>query len=103
MMGFSRINPNLKSAGKLIQQQKEKVENIVSKSSSICKNEFNSLQDILKDEKITQSNEVNTIIHSILNSEISLEEVESYLKSFEDKMSTDYKKVLCAYDLKLYS
>ena len=103
MMGFYRINPNLKSAGKLIQQQKEKVENIVSKSSSICKNEFNSLQDILKDEKITQSNEVNTIIHSILNSEISLEEVESYLKSFEDKMSTDYKKVLCAYDLKLYS
>ena len=31
---------------------------------------------------------------------MNLREVEAYLKNFPDKRSTDYRKLLCAYDLK---
>ena len=34
---------------------------------------------------------------------MTLDSVERYLKKFKEKHTTDYRKILCAYDLKKYS
>lgn len=40
------------------------------------------------------------MICSIMSGKMNLEQVEIFLKNYEDKRSTDYRKLLCAYDLK---
>lgn len=37
-----------------------------------------------------------------MSGKMNLDEIEKFLKEFEDKRSTDYRKLLCAYDLKKY-
>ena len=103
IFGFSAVNKTIRIADKLKKQQKEKLFNAVSNFES--KKELynhNTIQEILDDFRIAQSYVADHITWNILRKNIPLEEIKSFLKSYGEKDSTAYKKMLCAYDFKKY-
>lgn len=104
IFAFSRINPHLTKATTLKEQQKRKIDSILSNSSaaSLVIN-YSNPQEVIDSTDITHSNKIQIIISSIMNGNMNLNSVEEYLKNFENKKSTSYRKLLCAYDLKKYS
>jgi hypothetical protein len=103
IFGFSAVSKTIRIADKLKKQQKEKLFKAVSSFES--KKEFynhNTIQEILDDLRIAQSYVTDHITWNILRKNIPLEEIKSFLKSYDEKDSTAYKKMLCAYDFKKY-
>jgi len=101
--GFSTINKNIRICEKLKEQQKEKLHDAISRFKS--KKEFYkhySIQEILGDYRIAYSYVPDQITWNILQKNIPTEEIKTFLKSYGDKDSTAYKKMLCAYDLIKY-
>ena len=101
--GFSLLNENIKISEKLKKQQKEKLFNTISIFES--KKEFynhNTVQEVLDDNRIGQSYVADQITWNILRKNIPLEEIKFFLQTYEEKESTAYKKMLCAYDFKKY-
>jgi len=103
VFGFSSITSEIEQVERLKQQQMEKVQSALNSISESCKTDKSTIDDILGDESITASNKNNAILWSLMNGKISLADTEAYLKSFENKSDTPYRKLLCAYDLKKYS
>ena len=68
----------------------------------ICKTEYNTIEQIMKSDAISPSYKINAILWSTLENRLKLEDVEKYLREFKNKNSTDYRKLLCAYDYKKY-
>lgn len=102
IFGFSRINTELESTEKLKSQQKDKLPEI-NKEIPTAYSNFTSIDEILKSEDISISYKTGAIVWGIIAGNISLDEVEEYLRNYENKESTDYRKLLCAYDYKKYS
>ena len=55
-------------------------------------NVFKTINDVEVSEKIAKSKKVDVIVYSIMNGDILLDSVESYLRAYEDKNTTEYKK-----------
>lgn len=102
IFGFSCINKDLQSADILKNQQKDKLEAIKSTINKNCRTKYKTIEEIEADPHIAKTNKVSAILFSILEGNISIDSVEEYLKNYEDKYSTDYRKLLCAYDYKKY-
>jgi hypothetical protein len=103
IFGFSAVSKTIRIADKLKKQQKEKLFKAVSSFES--KKEFynhNTIQEILDDLRIAQSYVTDHITWNILRKNIPVEEIKSFLKSYDEKDSTAYRKMLCAYDFKKY-
>jgi len=100
--GFSLINPDLKKTKELKTNLDLKIEKFITNLFDNCKINCSSINDILSDETISKSNKINVITYCTLMDKIKLVEIESYLKHFKDKKSTEYRKMLCAYDFKKY-
>lgn len=103
--GFQTLGRKLKKAkiDILIKQQNKKLKDIKTSLASKCKTSHNSIEKILKDEKISASRKVDAVLWGILEKKIDLIGIERYLKERIDKTSTNYKKILCAYDYIKYS
>ena len=102
IFGFSKINTELKSIEKLKAQQIDKLPQINGKIPCAYSN-FTAIEEILQSEEISTSYITSAIVWGIISGNISLDEVEIYLRNYEDKETTDYRKLLCAYDYKKYS
>lgn len=96
---FSKICPGITRSNELKKQQKEKIEAITKGRATSYEN-HTSPQAVLDDQKISQTNKTAGIICSIMSGAMDLSKVEEYLINFLDKRSTDYRKLLCAFDLK---
>lgn len=96
---FSKIVPELKSKEKLLKQQKEKLENLMTTLPPISSKHTN-ISSIMGDSSISNSYKYNYIIKGVEEGEISLEEFGFFLKGFENKKDTNYRKMLCFYDYK---
>lgn len=97
---FSKICPDIRDVERLKKQQNDKINSIVRSAPHDCNNNYHSVEDILTDSHISQSNKTVTIVCSIMNGSMDLESVKAYLQTSEDKRTTEYRKILCAYDLK---
>ena len=100
--GFSQINSSIRAAENLKLQQKNKLESLLSNISHNCKCNHNSVEDILSDINISASSKINAILYSVIASQIELDEIEYYLRNYENKKQTDFRRLLCAYDFMRY-
>jgi len=101
--GFETINGNIKSAKRLKQQQINKIKNCIHHLPINCNTPHSTIKDIMEDETVTPSGKLNCIVYNTYYRNLNLEEVEKYLRENISTTSTDYKKLLCVYDLKKYS
>jgi hypothetical protein len=95
---FSSINNQINSAADLKNQQKRKLTLIKKSISEKNKSDHNSISDILSDNSIAGSYKYSAIIWGMFSKKISLNDIETYLRPYPDKKSTDFKKMLCVYD-----
>jgi len=99
VFGFSKVCKTLKDEARLKEQQKDKINAIVEAIKDRIKTEHGSIQGIMDDDSIANSNKINSIIWSTYNGKISIDDLEVYVKSFKDRTITEFKRILCVYDL----
>lgn len=99
---FSKICPEISVIEELKKQQKEKINAIIKDAPISCKGQHNNPLDVNNDSQIAQSYKTTEIIKSIMSGSMNLDMVKEYLCEYDEKKSTDYRKILCAYDLKKY-
>ncbi|MCK1142480.1 SIR2 family protein, partial [Providencia stuartii] len=67
-----------------------------------CENRHEIIEDILNDASIPNSKKSDCIFHSYYNNKITDNQIKNYLLNYGDKTSTDYRRLLCLYDYKIY-
>ena len=105
IFGFSSICNVITTAQKLKQIQTKNVNEFLSSKCYMHNNEHISVQGILDDNKIALSYKHKAIMYALQHNQIPLDDVEKYLKELpiEQKRSSDYRRLLCLYDMKKYS
>lgn len=103
VFGFSKICKNIQQVEKLKQQQKDKIDLLIKNAPKVCKGNHNTPYSVLNDNDVRQTYKCTEIICSIMSGMMDLNSVKDYLIEFEDKNTTEYRKILCAYDLKNYA
>ncbi|WP_075721437.1 hypothetical protein [Roseburia sp. 499] len=103
--GFSLIDPKIKRSEKLKKQQKEKLKVIYDSVKDRYKVTENSLVDILQNDNYAMTYKNEVIAYALMEKKIMPEEVEPYLKEMSNLSgnTTDYRRLLCAYDYVKYS
>lgn len=103
--GFSLIDPKIKRTEKLKKQQKEKLKAIYELVKARYKVKENSLIDILQNDNYAMTYKNEVIAYALMEKKIMPEEVEPYLKEMSNLRgnTTDYRRLLCAYDYVKYS
>ena len=89
----------------LKQQQIDKLITVVEKvnKKKYQKKRYEDVNDVLNDDSINKSDKVNALVLAILEDRIPLENVQMYLENYSGTRTTDFKKLLCAYDYQKYS
>lgn len=103
--GFSRINKNIVNEAKLKKIQKGKIESYEKriKDDGRLDNAHSTIQEILEDADIMPSYKAKAIAYSVLvKKNISLDELEAYLRCYEGEKDTDYNRLLVIYDYLKY-
>lgn len=101
IFGFSKINTKIKNSTQLKENQINNIENTLKNIPDLCKKNHNKIEDIFIDDTIANSNKPKAILWETMNGNISLEDIEEYLRK-SDLKTTDDKRLLCAYDMKKY-
>lgn len=102
IFGFHKINPSIEKFKQLSENQ---IDNITRSLNSITKvsiNTHKNIKNILSDTNISATYKSNAILWGVMNDNLSLDDVKVHLLKPEDKTSSNYRKLLCAYDLKKY-
>ncbi|WP_333876641.1 SIR2 family protein [Methylobacter sp.] len=102
VFGFSKIYSEINNIETLKKRQRAKVKSALESIASTCKIAHNTIDSIFSDDSITECNKNNAIFWLTCNGELPLHEVEKYLRNFSDKSNTPYRKILCAYDLRMH-
>lgn len=102
IFGFSSINSDIQSTDRLKEQQRTNLNKALDGIKGRFQIEHTTITDIMEDTAITISIKNSNIFYNVMNGNLILEEVEDYLKNMENKHDTDYRRILCAYDLKKY-
>ena len=101
IFGFSSINSNISCASRLKKQQKDNIKKCIKRIKENHKKTHSTVESILNDNDIPTSYKMNCIIWNTFKGNISLDEVESFLKT-DHSNETAYRKLLTLYDLKKY-
>ena len=101
IFGFNKINPKIKNSTQLKENQINNIENTLKNIPDLCKKNHNKIEDIFNDDTIANSNKPKAILWETMNDNISVDDIEEYLRE-SDLKTTDDKRLLCAYDMKKY-
>ncbi len=101
--GFSIINPNIQNTEKLKTQQVKNIELSLNRMQQTCKQQHETIEDIINDISIPPSYKMNSIIWNTYEGHLSLNDVEVFLRENVSDIDTEYRKLLSAYDYKKYS
>lgn len=102
IFGFDKINPHLQSSNRLKQQQRSNLSKCVKDIQDTCKKVHHSTEEVLSDASIPISYKINSIIWNTSEDNIPLENLEAFLRAYEKKDNSEYRKLLSIYDLKKY-
>lgn len=102
IFGFYEVQKNIEKHESLKINQIRKIESIKEQTEHFQGN-YKSIESVISDPDVAQTNKDLTIIHGILDNKISLEDTEEYLRNYEDKKTTNYRKLLCVFDYKKYA
>ncbi|MCK1975698.1 SIR2 family protein [Jeotgalicoccus huakuii] len=100
--GFSKVNKDLNSIDDLISIQENKITNIIEQQNDFGQ-EHGTISDILKDDNIATTRKNHAIALGTYYDRLDLNDVETYLRNYENKNSTNYRRLLCFYDYKKHS
>ena len=103
VFGFSKVCKTLKDEERLKAQQKAKIETVVEATKERVKTDHTTIKGILDDDTVAPTNKSASIIWSAYNSKITVDDLEQYLKSYDDRNCTEFKRLLCVYDLLKHS
>lgn len=103
VFGFSKICQDISNLQVLKKQQSEKINTLIKNAPQCCHKKYNNPNEVFADKTISQTNKTLAIICAIMNSNMDLASVKDYSQSFPNKQATEYRKILCAYDIKQYS
>ncbi|QHS55456.1 SIR2 family protein [Mucilaginibacter sp. 14171R-50] len=101
--GFNLINANLTSAAALKENQKIKIQGYLADVPAACQTLHATVQGILDDNSVPKSSKSRAIFWSIMNDKVSIEDTEKYLRDYNNKKNTEFKRMLSAYDFKKFS
>lgn len=96
--GFSIVNPNLKSSEELKTNQDLKINTLIESATNKHWGKHGTIEEIFADETISMSNKINAIISAVYLKQVSLENLECYLKYYPHEKNTSYRKLICLYD-----
>ncbi|WP_112180338.1 SIR2 family protein [Paraliobacillus zengyii] len=102
IFGFNKIQEELKTSQELKAIQKEKIANLIINTPDFAQ-QYTNINDILEDGYISQYKKNLAIVLGIISDRIELGSVETYLREYPDKKTTNYRKLLCVYDYKMYA
>lgn len=102
IFGFDKIKPDLNCAPKLKAQQLAKLNKTIGSIPLVCQTEHNTIAGILDDKAISPGYKTSAIFWAVWHGTVELDDCEKYLRGFEKKSGTDYRKLLCVYDYKKY-
>ncbi|WP_405124410.1 SIR2 family protein [Pseudomonas alloputida] len=99
VFGFSKVCKTLVEEDRLKEQQKAKIKAMVEVTKERIKTDHTTIQAILDDDALAATNKRASIIWSAYNDRVSVEDLEQYVKAQTDRNCTEYKRLLCVYDL----
>ncbi|MFS2923115.1 SIR2 family protein [Bacteroides sp. 90-K9/2] len=105
IFGFSTINSKIESIDRLKANQKRNLTKYIQSKCLLYKNNRNCTCDsVIKDSSIAMSYKHNAIMYAVYDDKIQLSDLEKYLKSIktEEKKQSNYRRLLCLYDIKKY-
>lgn len=102
IFAFSSFNANIQSTERLKNQQIANVEKSVKGVSKNRQKAYSSIDDILTDTDIPETYKTNVILWNVVNKHVAVELLGDFLKTVEDKYTTNYRRLLCVYDLVRY-
>lgn len=102
--GFSTICDDIDKVDRLKEIQRNNVNTYISEKCLQHINSHCSIQDIEEDTTIAASYKHQAIMASVFSYIIPLDDFELFLRNYpiEDRNKTDYKRLLCLYDLMKY-
>ena len=103
VFGFSKICKNLDNIEVYKKQQIDKINSLISSVPNVCKGNHITPQSVLNDSNISNTYKVTEIVYSVVNNVMDMDSVKDYLiNTIDNKISTNYRKILCSYDLNVY-
>lgn len=96
--GFLQINPEIEKLKPLIPNQKSKIKSKYKNITLAAKAKFFDIDKLINSGRIGQTNISYCIIYNIEKGNITLDSLETYLKSFKEKSNNDYRFLLCYFD-----
>lgn len=100
--GFALINSDIQSIPRLKQLQEKKLRECVSRIHDSSKLVFSQISAIMQDSRVPVSYKDECIMWNVWNGYIDHKVMKSYLLSYSNKETTNYRKLLCVYDKKEY-
>lgn len=97
---FSKICGDIIDIDKLKKQQMDKIRTLVNNAPEECKKNYHTPLEIMGNGKISRSNITTAMVCAIMNGSMNLELAKEYLLKFDNKRDTEYRKILCAFDIK---
>lgn len=105
IFGFSTINDHISSTEKLKINQRNNLIKFIRGKCFPQKNTHKTCQSIMDDAIIAKSYKYQAIMYAVQNDQIPLLDLENYLKNVlaDNRNNSNYKRLLCLYDIKKYS